>query len=349
MLTGTITLVSEDVITITDAIVVSKSVMISMSTCGKKTFTFGTFNAAMLKMAIVDDDALDHEFAGAKVELAETVTVEGQPVTTDLGTYWIDGASIKRQKNMVSFRAQDATAQFNVDIDDSDRETEFTPATLYAAACTAAGVSLDSDVDPSDFPNDDITFTLKSIAIQTWRDAVMWCAQLQACNAIIDREGKLTIRPARPLTAAEDDDIDASERTSIQFSDTRIYIKYMDAYSAGKLKTYITPREIVDDQARKGKISLPYNPLLEDMEETDCDTINAAILSFMSSLLQRQITAELFSNSQVALGHVIRFRGGKIDVRRSVLAEVTAIDWRYHGHTTVTCTAPEAITEEGGA
>lgn len=343
MISGTITLVSGNTIEISDENVVAGSTSITMSTCGKNKFSLGTFNSSMLKMGIIDDDALQHEFAGASVTLSDTIEVEGEDTEVALGEYWIDGTTIKRQKNYVIFTAYDAAVKFNEELPDNVRDTAYTPLTLYQAACTAVGVVL---VTPSSFPNSTASFKLKSAAIQTWRDAVMWAVQLQSCNAIIDREGRLTIRPAKHASSSEDWLIDATQRRSIQFSDTRIFPKYMDAYSAGTVKSYISTRTISDVQSRKGKIALAYNPLLEEVSETDCDTINENILDYMGNFLQRQVVATLYDNPLIALGELVRFSGGKIDVRRSVLAIVTHIDWKYHGATVVTCTAPDAIADE---
>lgn len=347
MITGTISLVTGGSITLTDDNVLANSVSISMSTCREKKFDFGTFNAALLNIGIIDNDALEHEFAGAEITLSTTFIDENDDEETfNLGHYWVDGTTIKRNRNTVTMTAQDASAQFNKEIASSVRETQYTPATLYAAACTACGVSFDSNVDVTAFINDTVTFTLKSEAIQTWRDAVMWAAMIQACNALINRDGELTLRRAKHQSTSADWIITAADRADIKFSDTRTYPKYMDAYSGGKVKTYTSTATISDPQSQAGKIIMPYNPLLEEKTEQDCDTINAAILAFMDNFLQRQVEARLFTDPRIALGEVVRFTGGKVDVRRSILGIVTSVTWRYHGYTTVVCTAPEAITEE---
>lgn len=346
-LTGTVTFVDNTTFEFTDDNILANSVSITMSTCGKSKFTFGTFNAAMLKIGFIDNDALMHEFAGASITLSTTYVDEQEQVQTyDLGTYWVDGTTIKRNRNTVTMTAEDATGQFNLELPDNVRQTQYTPATLYAAACTACGIAFDSSIDVTTYPNPNVTFTLSSAAIQTWRDAVMWTVQLQACNALINREGKLTVRRAKHISTSPTWVITAAERADIKFSDTRIYPKYMDAYSGGKIKTYTSTAVIQDDQARQGKIACAYNPLLEGKTETDCDTINANILGFLDNFLQRQVEAKHFTDPRIALGDVIQYRGGKVDVRRSILGIATNIVWRYHGFTDVTCTAPDAITDE---
>ncbi|MBO6303281.1 MAG: hypothetical protein J6N15_12680, partial [Ruminiclostridium sp.] len=191
---------------------------------------------------------------------------------------------------------------------------------------------------------------LENAALQTWRDVVMWCCQLCAANAIIDRMGRLKIIHARwQHEGTEDHAINAEQRISVQFSDTRIYPKYMAAYSGTAVKEYVsgyTPEGDQAVQSQPGTLQLDSNPLLAGKDDTECDIVNRAILGNIQSFAQRQITAKLFQNGDIGLGDAVRFSGGNVDVRRSILGMVTYIVWKYHGATTVTCTAPEPAEVE---
>lgn len=319
--------------------IVNGSVSIAMSTCSASHFLFGTFNAAILKIGIIDDEALDHDFAGGRIVLQ---LVEGS-TTTYLGRYYIDGTKTKRKNKQVMLTAQDGTAAFDTEISDTDKETQFTAMTALQAACLACGVALAVN-DLSGFPNYQVTFTPSSKAIQTYRDLVMWVAQLLGANAICNRNGTLDIRHCRYTYNADPDYIsDGSDRSDVQFSDVRTYVRYMTAYSAGQPKTYTSTATITDPQAREATLALPYNPLLDGKSETDCDTINTAILTDIGDFMQRQITAKMFGVVDFALGDLIRFMGGKIDVRRSILGVITGYTWRYRGISTLTCAAPDAV------
>lgn len=348
MLRAGIILKSGGTLELFDDNIVANSVIITMSVCGKNKYDIGTFNAASLKISIIDDDALQHEFSGAAVGLTET-TGEGQEAeTTYLGTYYIDGTTVKRNRKTVSFTAYDRSLKFDVELPDSARETSYTALTAIQAACTATGTTLFT-AELTDFANTSVSFTLENAALQTWRDVVMWCCQLIAGYAIIDRYGRLKIIHARWQA---DDTINhvitAAQRVSIQFSDTRLYPKCMTAYAGNVVKNYksgYVPSGDQAIQAQEGKCNLKSNPLVASMSEIDGDSINAAILGNIQSFEQRQITAKLFQNSLIGLGDAIRFSGGKIDVRRSVLGMATHIEWRYHGYTIVTCTAPDPAEE----
>lgn len=348
MINGTVSLVSGGSIEITDENVVHNSASISMSTCRNSSFTFGTFNGAVLNIGIIDDHSLDHDFAGASISLSVTAGEEGEEVTTALGTYYVDATKIKRRKQTVMLTAYDRAYAFDTEIADSVKDSTHTPYTAINAACNAVGVSLVS-ADPQTFPNSGFTFTPSSRSIQTYRDLVMWAVQLMAANAVINRNGALEIRHARYASSesgTSDYMSDGSDRIGIEFSDIRTYIRYLSAYSAGNLKTYISDTVPSDEHARAGAVTLAYNPLLDGKTEEECDEANEAILNDMKLFMQRSIVAKMFDIPVIKLGDLVRFGGGKVDIRRNVIGVPTSIVWKYRGIMTVTCTAPEAVTEE---
>lgn len=314
----------------TDSRIVAGSVSVKMSTCGHSNYDFGTFNAAVLKMGIIDDDAENRDFSGGTVVLSDG--------NTALGTYYIDPKTVKRCRKSVTFSAYDAAVRFDVELPDNVRQTSYTALTAIQAACTACGVTLSGSL-PVGSPNTTVTFTFGNAAVQTWRDVVMWACQLICANAIINRTGQLVIRKAwYTYDDTPDFTCTAADRQDIEFSDTRVYIKYLTAHSGKNVKTYTTSR-VAPSQSVAGELTLTKNPLLDDKSEADCDAINSALLA--QPILSRQITAKMFSDATISLGDLGMFSGGKIDVRRSVRGMVTEIEWKYHGYTRVTCTAPD--------
>lgn len=322
--------------------IVANSVSVTMSTCSPNRYAFGTFNAATLKMGIIDDDGqtTQKDFSDAVVELYDDTT---SPETA-LGVYYIDHKTVKRERNTINFSAYDGAIKFDIDIPDNVRATSYTAATAIQAACTACGITLSGSV-PSGSPNTSITFKLENTSIQSWRDVVMWACQLVCANAVIDRSGQLTIRKAWYVYDAQPDfTCTASGRADIQFSDSRVYIKYLSSYSGNNVKTYTTS-QTAPSQSVPGELTLSKNPLMDGKTETECDTVNTAYLA--QPILSRQITAKLFDDNSISLGDLGVFSGGKIDVRRSIRGVVTGITWRYHGYTTITCTAPNMAEGSG--
>lgn len=347
-LTGTITLKDDTVIEITDASLVNNSLSGNMSTCSASSFDIGTFNAATLQVKIYDDGALEHEFDGAEIALSILSESEEGVVTTPIGIYFVDGSKTKRQKNIVQLHAQDATSKFDVEIGETIKATAYTPYNAILAACETAGVTL-ATTSFSEFPNNSIVFTPSSASVQTLRDLVMWCAQLLCANAVINRNGELEIRSARYLAEGgagssiiADYESDGSDRVNITFSDVRTYVKYLSAYSGNSPKEYDSGVDPSDTQARQGSLSLMKNPIIENLSAEAQDSVNEAFLEYIDTFAPRNVKAQMFLNPAIELGNTIRFSGGKVDVRRTIIGVVTGISWRYHGLMTVYCAAPTA-------
>lgn len=323
----------------TEADILANSLSVTMSTCDKGNFTFGTFRAAVLKVTfILAGDLADVDFSGARIELEKNGTG-----TNPLGVYWVDDSKTKRRGKLLTIEALDAASLFDVELPDSVRAQTYTAATAIAAACAAVGSNMVQL--PEGLPNQSVTFTPSSASIQTWRDLVMWVAQLLGGNAIIDRTGYLVIRPAgyfsgqQPSYTSQGDN-----RVDIQYADIRTWVKYLTAYSERKVKTY-TGGNISEANARPGYVTLPLNPLLDGKTEAECDTINAAIRASVGSLV-RDITAKCADDPSVQLGDMANFTGGRVhSTNTGALGVVTAITWRFRGITTVTCTAPTSVKE----
>ena len=345
-ITGTITLKTGDIIEITDSNILVSSLKLTMSTCQGLTYDLGSFNAGMLNVGIFDDEALDHEFDGAKIELSAVEEKEEETVTTSLGIYLVDGSKTQRKKNVVKLTAQDYSTLFDIELSTEIKEGTYTPYALAARLCSDVGVRLLNE-DFTDFPNNLIRFSPSSVSVQTARDAIMWIAQLICCNAIIDRQGQLVFRPARYLESGGDIVVDyesdGSDRVSTQFSDVRTYIKYLSAYVGNAPKEYVSDISPSDTQAREAGLTLPKNPLLETLSEDEQNTINEATLEYLDNFAPRAIKAQMFFNPSIKLGDTIRFSGGRIDVRRSIIGVVTYISPAYNGLMTVYCAAPQAV------
>lgn len=348
-ISGNITLKSGTVIEITDKSLVGNSLSGSMSVCSASSFDIGSFNAATLQIKIYDDEALDHEFDGAEIALT-AVTGEGEEaVSESTGIYYVDGNKTQRRKNVVQLYTQDATTKFDIEIGETIKTTTYTPYSALVVACEAAGVSLEN-ADLSEFPNYEITFTPSSASIQTYRDLVMWIAQLLCANAVINRDGKLEIRRAVYVAEGEagssiiaDYENTGKDRTSIQFSDVRTFIKHFSAYVDNTPTEYDSGIDPSDTQARAGTFSFPKNPLVENLSTDTQTAINEESLEYLDTFAPRNIKAQMFFNPSIKLGDTIRFKGGTIDVRGSIIGVVTGISWKYHGLMTVTCAAPTAV------
>lgn len=346
MLSGFITLKDGTVIEITDKDLVNNSLKITMSTCREFAFDIGSFNAGMMNISIFDDEALEHEFDGAEIRLSVVTETEEETVSTPLGIYVVDGGRTKRQRNVVKLTAQDYSSMFDVEFPEELRNSSYTAYNFVSMICERVGVVLaNSNFD--EFPNANEYFKPTSASIQTYRDAVMWTAQLLCANAIINRDGELELRPARYTESngeiVIDRKSDGSDRANIQFSDVRTYVKYLTAYSGNTPKEYVSDIAPSDAQAREASLSLYKNPLLDGVSEYNQDLINEAILEYLDNYAPRKIKMQMFFDPTIQLGDTMRCSGGKVDVRRSIVGVVTSISAVYRGMMTVVCAAPQAV------
>lgn len=349
-LVGLIRLKNDERIEVTEDMLAAAP-SISASICSANAFDVGTFNAAMLGLSLYDDEALEHEFDGAKIALTLTGGTEEEPTELALGTFHVDGNKTKRHRNKVSLTAQDSTLMFDIELPEPLKAGTYTPLSALTVLCSFAGVGL-YNADLTEFPNNETSLSFTSASIQTARDAVMWIAQLLCANAVINRDNLLEIRRARYVSEGgagseivADYESDGSDRVNISFSDVRIFTKYLSSYSGGKPKDYVSDLVTSDTQARQGSVSLPSNPLFSGKSEEECDAINTAWLEYFDGFAPRNIKAQLFSCPELQLGDTIRFSGGLVDVRRNIIGVVTSIKWTYRGYTTITCAAPKAVQE----
>lgn len=348
MIQGKITLKNGTEIEINENVLVRDGLSFSMSTSSGGRFDIGTFNAAELKISIYDEEAAGHEFDTAVISLSEVD--ESEENASPLGTYYVDGTKTDRRNKFVKLVAYDAAVLFDVEIDDTYKVSdEYNAEGIIYAACIAVtgNPQIFTSVNEG-FPNASVTgLTLKSDSIQTWRDAVMWAAQLLCANVVINREGKLEVRRAKYLADGEtiqsDHEIDGDQRISIRFSDIRTYIKYLTAYETErKTAVYTSSYTASDAQARPAEFTLPENPILRMKTKEEIREINSDWLKYIDGFKQREIKAKLFWNPKIQLGDTCRFSGGTIDVRRSIIGVVTDIKVKYNGVTTIICRAPEA-------
>jgi hypothetical protein len=73
--------------------------------------------------------------------------------------------------------------------------------------------------------------------------------------------------------------------------------------------------------------------------------INFPVIEYIDTFAPRNIKAQMFFNPSIKLGDTIRFSGGLVDVRRTIIGVVTSISWKYHGIMTINCSAPTATKE----
>ncbi len=343
-ISGKITLADGTKIALSDENLVKNSLKITHELCGD--YKIGTFNLGCLQIAIFDDGALMRDFSGALICPVYEIQTGENWEKIPMGVYIADGGSVRRKRDTVSMTAYDSGIMFDRVIPDDKRGFYKTAPYYINMACEDCGVELDSIEE--ELPNSEEKIQAYSSQIHTYRDLVAWCAALMCGYAVIDRSGKLRIISAKYGVQADDASdividkyLTEEERDSIYVTDTRAYIKTLNAYCAGQPKTYVSDYVSDDEQAAPAVYCLPNNPLLMDRTEEVCDRVNESWLAYIDGFKQRGITAVIYGDPALDVGDTLRCSGGDVDQRGSIVGVVTKQEWRYRKFHSIVCAAAQ--------
>ena len=346
--TGTLTLPESGSITITDSNLVSGSLKLTKELCGEK-YRIGTFNLSCLRFSFFTDNASALDLTGGSVSLSYSLAEAGGSFeTVPIGTFLVDPILSARRGNVITIVAYDAGVKADREPSTTLREMTGTPAELIIAACSECGIDTDIDDDSlDDFPNSALTVSPADRQIQSCRDIIMWCAYLLCGYAVIDRDSKLKIIPAKYSASGSaistDREVTANERRYIYATDTRAYIKYMSAYTGDNITNYTSTYVSPDTQAAPAAYALDRNPLLAGKTDAEYDTANRAWLGYIDSFKQRGIKTCIYGDPAIDVGDTLMFRGGDVDQRSGIIGVVTSYEWNYRVGHVINCSAADCV------
>ena len=346
--TGTLTLPESDGITINDSNLVRDSLKLTKELCGER-YRIGTFNLSCLRFSFFTDDASALDLTGGSVSLSYRLAAAGEQFeTVPLGTFLVDPILSARRGNIISIVAYDAGVKADKEPSTSLREMTGTPAELIIAACSECGIDTDIDDDSlDDFPNSAVTVSPADRQIQSCRDIIMWCAYLLCGYAVIDRNSKLKIIPAKYSASGSvisaDREVTANERRYFYATDTRAYIKYMSAYKGDNITNYTSTYVSPDTQAAPAAYALDKNPLLAGKTDPEYDAVNRAWLGYIDTFKQRGIKTCIYGDPAIDPGDTLMFRGGDVDQRSGIIGVVTSYEWNYRVGHVINCSAADCV------
>ena len=350
-ISGTLTLADGTTISISDENLVAGSMKLEKALCGSE-YRIGSFNLACLRFSFFIDSALGLDLTGAEIELGYTLEVgENAYETVPLGTFYADPVLSERRKNVLTITAYDAGAKADIAPSQALKSMASTAAQLIIAACAECGIATDITAASLDsLPNSNVPVTAKDKQIQSCRDIIMWCSKLLCSYAVIGRDGKLMIIPAKYAVSDTDSSviiadriIREDERDSITVTDTRAYRKYLTAYKGSDTVSYTSAYTPTDEQASPAAYALEMNPLLCEASENVCDAVNRSWLGYIDSFKQRGVKTVTYGDPALDIGDTVMFRGGDVDQRSGIIGIVTSFEWVYRGYQSLECTAAECV------
>ncbi len=342
-ITGGIRLKDGTIIPVDDSIIVQKSLTVTRKVSSSSKFDIGTVNSAEMRIKIRDAKAYDHDFGGAVISLKYGIVTatadDGSETWEDvpLPPFYVDGGEAARKQNMVSLTAHDTLSRLAVD-KGSPPTTSFYAALTYFCNRCNVGVAI-SESDFNALPNADITPDFSAESIQSCWDGVMWIAQTVNCCAFADYRGLVQLKQYKYEGGDNYDRlITGKERTTIEYSDTRTYLAYLQSYEGENVKLYSRVKTWTGTDAphiKEGALNLPKNPVVQSLSAEQQAAINQSYLN-NRSYPTRYVKASGVPDPAIEPLDVLAFSGGTIDIGQ-IISVATQVTWKYRNGGTIYC------------
>ena len=342
-ITGGIRLKDGTIIPVNDSIIVQKSLTVTRKVSSSSKFDIGTVNSAEMRIKIRDAKAYDHDFGGAVISLKYGIVTatadDGSETWEDvpLPPFYVDGGEAARKQNMVSLTAHDTLSRLAVD-KGSPPTTSFYAALTYFCNRCNVGVAI-SESDFNALPNADITPDFSAESIQSCWDGVMWIAQTVNCCAFADYRGLVQLKQYKYEGGDNYDRlITGKERTTIEYSDTRTYLAYLQSYEGENVKLYSRVKTWTGTDAphiKEGALNLPKNPVVQSLSAEQQAAINQSYLN-NRSYPTRYVKASGVPDPAIEPLDVLAFSGGTIDIGQ-IISVATQVTWKYRNGGTIYC------------
>ena len=340
-ITGGIRLKDGTIIPVDDSIIVQKSLTVTRKVSSSSKFDIGTVNSAEMRIKIRDPKAYDHDFGGAVISLKYGIVTaaadDGSETWEDvpLPPFYVDGGEAARKQ--VSLIAHDTLSRLAVD-KGSPPTTSFYAALTYFCNRCNVGVAI-SESDFNALPNADITPDFSAESIQSCWDGVMWIAQTVNCCAFADYRGLVQLKQYKYEGGDNYDRlITGKERTTIEYSDTRTYLAYLQSYEGENVKLYSRVKTWTGTDAphiKEGALNLPKNPVVQSLSAEQQAAINQSYLN-NRSYPTRYVKASGVPDPAIEPLDVLAFSGGTIDIGQ-IISVATQVTWKYRNGGTIYC------------
>lgn len=166
--------------------IVQNSLTIDRYSVSSNDIEIGNVSSAELMLTLNNQNLDDVTIEGANLNVSISVNSSQVP----LGVFTVD--EVTRLGTLINIVALDYMVKFDKKIDVSNFSSSMTPNQILNVCCYDCNVTLGS---VSDMLNTSITLDPTSIEGEdtTYRDLIMWVAQITGTNAYIDYQGYLTL------------------------------------------------------------------------------------------------------------------------------------------------------------
>lgn len=308
----------------------------------------GAAYASELAVTLLGFGDLSSSLDGAEIVLYFLLYTAGSTSDAErvpLGTFYIDGSTIKRSGGEVSLKAWDALVLF-------DRQASEMTDTLYNMVCQACencGIAFGMTQEEfSALPNSSMTATLDTSWVQSWRDLLAHVGGITNSFAKITRDNKLLFVP---LTCERDDknmiitarEILGDVRFSTDFSDDATRIVKLVTMVKGK--AYSSTVKYPQQDWKLAAMELPTNPLFVGLTDAEITAALDSEAAMLANCLNRAFSSSFNGDPALDVGDYVRLRGGSIDTERGyATGMITSQVWRYRGAHEIKCVLPLSVS-----
>ena len=328
----------------------------------------GAVPSKKLDMTVYSPTTDLHVFSGAYLWIYVSLLLpSGAWEPVPMGKFYINGASISREGNWVSFTAYDGMLKLQYELTTAMR-AELKGKTALEAAQILCGNQLpfvlpkNPEGEAITLPNSDLELDFDSEQIETARDGIMWIAQLMGCFARVNRLGQLEFVQIKSWwkmytettgTILAVRNIQGDQRFKTKFADDRIHIVGVSMRGAdNKLVTqrYGYSHENEEDPTSDVTVEMATNPLIISSDKP-LSEILGNILAELSTAYFYSFSTEMANDPALDAGDTIRLKGGVINGtnhNNDLIGFITHNVWRYRGHQEITNASSVPIVFDGG-
>lgn len=352
-ISGTVTMTDGTDFEISDRNIREGSLSINSKINSDGEFRAGGVCADELSMSLLNYGDSVQSLDGAEIVLEFRLYTDSSFTEYDsipLGIFIVDGSTIRRQMDTVTFKAYDRLVLF-------DRSTWEMTDTLYnliSAACAACGVAFGmTQAEFEALPNGGLTVPVITSRVQTQRDLLMYAGILTNSFAKISRTGELLFIQ---LTCTQDEkgmvvpvrEIQGKIRFSTEFSDSTARVTAFIMNRGGVRLT--SRKKITSFGSDCLTLEWAENPLLSGMTDNEVRDVLTKAVSEIYHCINRAYKAEFGGDPALDIGDYVRLRGGEIDTKRGYgTGMITSQTWRYRGKHTIQCSMPTTVAVSAAA
>lgn len=256
-----------------------------------------------------------------------------------LGHYFVDSANWSRAG--VSITAYDAMSKF-----DKELKINSSSGTWYdfvSFCCSQCGVEFAlSKEDTTKFANANYVLEIyPENEMETYRDLLSWCAQAAGANAIINRDGKLTLKVYGGEVCDTFNDKQRLDGGSV--SDFNTYYTGISFVDLGKQTTSYYAAERDDGLT----MNLGGNPLLQLGSDKEVEARRTDVLHSVQNINYTPMTIKVNTPFVYDLMDVIELEGGIVGNDCIIKSTITKYTWQFAGDFEIVCSGSNPAIASG--